>query len=113
MVGLVFDGLERKTIFLNSNVPYLRWTVHFSFLVEVSRVVKYFLGGQKHENLFFLNVTKYYLKFLSAKNLHNNLNNIIQALIYLYRLLLVIIIFFFLALTHATSTGFFVSFRFV
>ena len=52
MVGLVSDGLERYTIFLNSNVLYLRSTVHFSFLVKVSRVVKYFFG-QKHENLLF------------------------------------------------------------
>ena len=46
MVCLVFDGLERYTIFLNSNVPYLRLTVHFSFLVKVSRVVKYFFSAK-------------------------------------------------------------------
>ena len=46
MVGLVFDGLERYTIFLNSNVPYLRSTAHFSFLVKVSRVVKYFFWAK-------------------------------------------------------------------
>ena len=41
MVGPVCDGLEGYTIFLNSNVPYLRSTVQLSFLVKVSRVVKY------------------------------------------------------------------------